>query len=82
LSQLGKTLFNKKDKASDLSEQLTKKISSSAEKIKKETLGKINSATDGKISFFNKILNKMFWKVAMLIGLGLFAYGLGSSLPR
>jgi hypothetical protein len=27
-------------------------------------------------------MNRMFWKISLLIGLGLFAYGVGTSLPR
>ena len=57
-------------------------MSSEAEKIKNETLDKINAAAESKLNLFGKLLNKMFWKIALLIGVGLFAYGMGTSLPR
>ena len=48
-------------------------MSSEAEKIKNETLDKINAAAESKLNLFGKLLNKLFWKIALLIGVGLFA---------
>jgi hypothetical protein len=34
-----------------------------------------------KLEFVPKMLNSMFWKITFLFFFGMFAYGIGSSIP-
>lgn len=43
---------------------------------------KISEAATTKAEIISKLISKLFWRIALLIGVASFAYGMGTSLPR
>ena len=42
----------------------------------------MEDASNSKIDFFSKMINRIFWKLLLLIAVASFAYGLGASMPH